>query len=67
MCWEELHFFENAEAEKRGYLGIWTRPAERMKAEREHRAPMTSAMYELICSTNDQTGLVFKSRKLTTL
>ena len=67
MCWEELHFFENAEAEKREYLGIWTRPAERMKAEREHRVPMTSAMYELIGGTNDKTGLVFKSAKLTAL
>ena len=67
MCWEELHFFENAEAGKREYLGIWTRPAERMKAEREHRVPMTSAMYELIGGTNDKTGLVFKSAKLTAL
>ena len=45
----------------------WTRPAERMKAKREHRVPITSAMYELISDTNDQTGLVFKSGKLTTL
>jgi len=67
MCWEEVHLFEETEAEKRGYLGIWTRPAERMKAMREHRVPITSAMYELICDTNDQTGLVFKSGKLTTL
>ena len=67
MCWEEVHLFEETEAEKRGYLGIWTRPAERMKAKREHRVPITSAMYELICDTNDQTGLVFKSGKLTTL
>lgn len=38
-----------------------------MKAELEHRVPITSAMYELICDTNDQTGLVFKSGKLTAL
>jgi len=67
MCWEEVHLFEKKEAEKRGYLGIWTRPAERMKAKREHRVPITSAMYELISDINDQTGLVFKSAKLTTL
>ena len=67
MCWEEVHLFEETEAEKRGYLGIWTRPAERMKAKREHRVPITSAMYELISDTNDQIGLVFKSGKLTTL
>ena len=67
MRWEELHFFDEDEANKRGYPGIWTRPAERMKAKREHRVPFTSAMYELISDTNDQTGLVFKSGKLTTL
>jgi len=67
MRWEELQMFQDAEVQKRGYIGIWTRPAERMKAKREHRVPITSAMYELICNTNDQTGLVFKSGKLTTL
>ena len=46
---------------------VWTIPAERMKAKREHRVPLTSAMYELISDTNDQTGLVFKSGKLTAL
>ena len=67
MRWEEVHLFDQAEAKKRGYLGIWTRPAERMKGKREHRVPITSAMYELISDTTDQTGLVFKSGKLTTL
>ncbi len=67
MCWEELQLFDEKEVQKRGYLGVWTRPAERMKAEREHRVPITSVMYELICSTNDQIGLVFKSGKLTAL
>ena len=67
MRWEEVHLFEEAEAKKRGYLGIWVRPAERMKAKREHRVPITSVMYELICDPNDRTGLVFKSGKLTTL
>jgi integrase len=67
MCWEEVNFFEDTEAQKRGYLGIWTRPAELMKGRREHRVPITSAMYELISDTNDQKGLVFKSGKLTTL
>jgi hypothetical protein len=38
-----------------------------MKAKREHRVPITSAMYELICGTNDKTGLVFILAKLTTL
>lgn len=67
MRWKELQMFEDAEAQKRGFVGIWTRPAERMKAKREHRVPITSSMYELICNTNDQTGLVFKSGKMTTL
>ena len=67
MRWEELQLFDEAKALKHGFLGIWTRPAERMKAKREHRVPITSAMYELISNTNDQTGLVFKSGKLSTL
>jgi len=67
MRWEELQFFDDAEAQNRGFLGIWTRPAARMKAKREHRVPITAAMHELICNTNDQTGLVFKSGKMTTL
>ena len=67
MRWEELQFFDDKEAQKRGFPGIWTRPAERMKAKREHRVPISYAMYGLICDTNDQTGLVFKSGKLTTL
>jgi integrase len=67
MRWEEVHCFDEDEANKRDYLGIWARPAERMKAKREHRVPITSAMYKLICGTNDKTGLVFKSAKLTTL
>ena len=67
MRWEELQLFDDTEAQKRGYLGIWVRPSERMKARREHRVPITPAMYELISNTNDQTGLVFKSTNHTTL
>ena len=67
MCWEEVHLFDYAEAQTRGYLGIWSRSAERMKAKRKHRVPITSAMHELICKTDHQTGLVFKSAKLTAL
>jgi len=67
MRWEEVQLFDDTEAQKRGYLGIWMRPSERMKARREHRVPITPAMYELISNTNDQTGLVFKSTNHTTL
>lgn len=67
MCWEEVKIFNKDEATKRGYLGIWTRPAERMKAKREHRIPITNEMFKLICATNDRSGLVFVSKKLTTL
>ena len=67
MQWDEMQFFDDSEAAKRGYLGVWTRPADRMKAKCEHRVPITSSMYELIQTANDKTGLVFKSRNLTTL
>ena len=67
MCWEELQLFDSAEATKRGYIGIWTCPADRMKARREHRVPITKQMFELICSANDRSGIVFKSKNLTAL
>ena len=67
MRWEEVYFFDEDEAKKRGYLGIWTRPAERMKGRREHRVPITSAMYELLGDAHNKTGLVFKSANHTTL
>ena len=67
MRWDELHLFDKIEAKKRGFLGVWTRPAERMKEKREHRVPITSAMYELICDTNGHKGLIFKSGKQTSL
>lgn len=67
MRWEEVELFNNEEAKKRGYVGIWTRPAERMKARREHRVPITANMYKLIGNANDKAGLVFKSANLTTL
>ena len=68
MRWEEVKLFDDAEERKRGYVGIWTRPAARMKAKREHRVPITKQMFDLLndCRT-DTTGLVFKSQKLTTL
>lgn len=67
MLWEELDFFSDAEAKERGYLGIWKIPAQRMKARREHSIPVTQPMYDLISNENDKTGLVFKSRKMTTI
>ena len=67
MRWEEVYFFDKDEANKRGYLGIWTRPAERMKGRREHRVPITSTMYELLGDTHNKTGLVFKSANQTAL
>ena len=67
MCWEEVQLFDGAKAIKRGYLGIWTRPADRMKAKREHRVPITPPIYDLLRSSNDKMGLVFKSRNLNTL
>ena len=67
MRWEEVQLFDESEATKRGYLGIWTRPADRMKTKREHRVPITLPIYDLLRSSNDKMGLVFKSRNLTPL
>lgn len=67
MLWEEMQLFDKQEAAKRGFAGIWTRPAERMKSKREHRVPITHPMYELLRRLNHKSGLVFKSRNLTML
>lgn len=62
MRWEEIALFEGGEVTQKGYAGIWTRPASRMKAKIEHRVPITAPMLELLPHEGDQTGLVFKSR-----
>jgi integrase len=67
MRWEELELFDDATAMQKGYSGIWTRPAHRMKAKREHRVPILKPMYDLISQIGDNAGLVFKSRSDTTL
>ena len=47
MQWDEISLFDEPKAIERGYLGIWTRPAERMKAKREHRVPIIQPMCDL--------------------
>ena len=67
MTWEEVDLFGQKEAEQRGFAGIWTIPAIRMKANREHRIPLTEEMYALINGTKTHKGLVFCSDKNTEL
>jgi len=67
MTWEEVDLFSQKEAEQRGFAGIWTIPAIRMKANREHRIPLTEEMYALINGTKTHKGLVFCSDKNTEL
>ena len=67
MTWEEIDLFSQKEAEQRGFVGIWTIPAIRMKANREHRIPITEDMYALINGTKTHKGLVFCSNKNTEL
>ena len=67
MTWEEVELFTQKEAEQRGFVGIWSIPAIRMKANREHRIPITEDMYALINGTRTHKGLVFCSNKNTEL
>jgi integrase len=67
MTWEEVELFTQKEAEQRGFVGIWTIPAIRMKANREHRIAITEDMYALINGTRTHKGLVFCSNKNTEL
>ena len=67
MRWDEIELFKKKEASQRGYMGIWTIPARRMKAKREHRTPITRPIYELLSGLDNENGLVFKSRNSTML
>ena len=67
MRWEEVEIFSDAEAKKNGYKGIWTIPANRMKAKREHRVPITFPMYNLLKGIDGSEGLVFKSQRMDAL
>ncbi len=59
MHWDEIHLFEEREVIKRGFFGIWTIPANRMKAKVEHRFPIIKPMRELLEATGSRDGLVF--------
>ena len=69
MHWDELQLFNELTAKQSGYLGIWTRPADRMKTKLEHRVPITLPMYEMLNRFSVRKGLVFshktKQRSLT--
>lgn len=67
MRWDEVDLFKDREASQRGYCGIWTIPAKRMKARREHRIPITKPIYDILPDFNDNSGLVFNSRNFTML
>jgi integrase len=67
MTWEEVELFTQKEAERRGFVGIWTIPAIRMKANREHRIPLTKDMLRLIEGIKPRKGFVFCSDKNTEL
>lgn len=44
---------------------VWTIPAHRMKAEKEHRVPLTDAAYTLLGPRGDDDALVFESETKT--
>jgi integrase len=67
MRWEEITLFSKDEPLQKDYLGIWTRPANRMKAKIEHRVPITPAMLDLLQQGEGQKDLIFQSRSGSTL
>ena len=67
MQWNEIELYNSQKATECGYYGIWTRPATRMKAKREHRIPITKAVFDLLSKLNAQSSLVFPSNKQTPL
>ena len=59
MHWGEIHLFDADQINKRGFCGIWTIPAHRIKTKAEHRVPITAPMRELLEATEAREGLVF--------
>lgn len=59
MHWDEIHLFDTDQVNQRGFFGIWTIPAHRMKTKAEHRVPITASMRELLEATEAREGLVF--------
>ena len=67
MHWDEIELFGATKARQLGYHGIWTCPAHRMKAKREHRVPIIKEMLEILLVLKKNKGLVFPSRNNTPL
>ncbi len=67
MRWEEVEFFKGEQIEKLGFYGLWTIPAERMKADREHVVPIIKPMKDILEPMQKDEGLIFPSRKNTEL
>lgn len=67
MSFEEVTYFSEAEAKERGYCGIWTIPAERMKNRTKHEIPLIQPACDLIKAQPQNGTLVFASRRNTPL
>lgn len=67
MRWDEIDLYSDQKAIECGYYGIWTRPATRMKAKREHRIPITKPIFDLVSQLKAKSELVFPSKKQTPL
>ena len=64
MQWSEIELFSQDEAAKLGFIGVWTRPAGRMKEKRTHRVPLTHSMMQYIGYSGDkQSAYVFPSSR----
>jgi len=59
MHWGEINLFDADQIDERGFCGIWTVPAHRMKTKVEHRVPITAPMRELLEAKEAREGLVF--------
>ena len=48
MRWEEIESFTEGQIEGFGFFGLWTIPAERMKADRKHVVPSIKLMKDIL-------------------
>ena len=63
MHWDEIELYDAPSADTPDAVGLWTIPAERMKAEREHTVPITQAMRDILEALPHKEELVFPSSR----
>ena len=61
MHWDQIQLYGDKHALDTGYLGIWKKPADQMKANKADQVPINEPLLKIIRSAGMEAGLVFPS------